>query len=192
MNEPVAATVVSGLAPWQQRVAVAAAFTAPGILVRLTGGVVPYPLQLVAYGTAVVAAAFMLAWACEAAQVDFAQGLVVAAVAFVAILPEYIVELHFAFTGAADYVTANLTGASRLLVGTAVALPAAVALLPRRWRPGRLGPLQLAPARRLDLAVLALAALWALRSVVVGHLSLLDSAVLVSLYAFYLYRAASI
>ena len=157
MNEPVAATAVSGLAPWQQRVAIAAAFTAPGILVRLTGGLVPYPLQLVAYGTAVVAAAFMLAWACEAAQVDFAQGLVVAAVAFVAILPEYIVELHFAFTGAADYVTANLTGASRLLVGTAVALPAAVALLPRRWRPGRLGPLQLAPARRLDLAVLALA-----------------------------------
>ena len=62
-------------------------------------------------------AAFILAWACEAAQVDIARGVVVAAVAFVAILPEYIVEVHFAFTGRADYVTANLTGASRLLLG---------------------------------------------------------------------------
>ena len=84
-------------------------------------------MQLVAYGAAVVAAAFMLAWACEAAQADVARGAVVAAVAFVAILPEYIVEVHFAFTGRAEYVTANLTGASRLLLGVCVALPAVVA-----------------------------------------------------------------
>ena len=42
----------------------------PGVLVRLTGGVAPPPMQVVAYGAAVVAAAFMLAWACEAAQID--------------------------------------------------------------------------------------------------------------------------
>ena len=119
-----------------QRLAATAAVTIPGILVRLTGGLVPYPVQLLAYGAAVVAAAFMLAWACEAAQVDVARGLVMAAVAFVAILPEYVVEVHFAFSGQAEYVTANLTGASRLLLGVCVALPAAVALLPRRWRPG--------------------------------------------------------
>src|SRR4029079_6246939 len=105
------------------------------------------------------------AWACEAAQVDIARGVVVAAVAFVAILPEYIVEVHFAFTGRADYVTANLTGASRLLLGVCVALPAAVALLPRRWRPRlAVGPITLAPAQRLPPAILRLAPRWGLRA----------------------------
>ena len=112
----------------------------PGLLVRLAGGSVPYPIQFFAYGAAVVSAAFMLAWACEAAQVDVGNGLVVAAVAFVAILPEYVVEVHFAFSGHAEYVTANLTGASRLLLGFGVALPAVVGLLPERWRPAVMKP----------------------------------------------------
>jgi len=176
---------------WQQRLAATAAGTVPGLLVRLSGGMVPYPLQLVAYGAAVVSAAFILAWACEAAQADVARGAVVAAVAFVAILPEYIVEVHFAFTGRADYVTANLTGASRLLLGVCVALPAAVAALPRRWRPGPVGPIALVPAQRVELAILALAGLWALRAVLTGRLTLFDAAVLISLYVLYLRRAAA-
>jgi cation:H+ antiporter len=177
--------------PWQQRLAATAAGTVPGLLVRLNGGAIAYPLQLVAYGAAVVTAAFILAWACEAAQVDVARGAVVAAVAFVAILPEYIVEVHFAFTGRADYVTANLTGASRLLLGVCVALPAAVAALPSRWRPSRVGPIALAPAQRVELAILALAALWAFRCAFTGRLTLLDALVLISLYGLYLRRAGA-
>jgi cation:H+ antiporter len=177
--------------PWQQRLAATAAGTAPGIVVRLGGGVVPYPLQLVAYGAAVVSAAFILAWACEAAQAEVARGAVVAAVAFVAILPEYIVEVHFALTGRADYVTANLTGASRLLLGVCVALPAAMALLPRSRRPQSVGPIALVPAQRVELGILALAAVWALRGAFMGRLTLLDSVALISLYALYLRRAAA-
>jgi cation:H+ antiporter len=179
----------AALGPWQQRLAWTAAGTVPGLFVRLSGGATPYPLQLLAYGGAVVAAAFMLAWACEAAQVDVARGAVVAAVAFVAILPEYVVEVHFAFSGRADYVTANLTGASRLLLGVCVALPAVVAALPRRWRPGRVGPIALEPSQRVDLAILAIAAVWALRGVTSGRLTLLDAIVLIALYALYLRRA---
>ena len=175
---------------WQRTLAGTAACAAPGLLVRLTGGGAPYPLQLLVYGAAVVAAAFLLAWACEAAQVDLGHGLVVALVAFVAILPEYIVEVHFALTGHAEYVTANLTGASRLLLGFAVAMPAAAALLPARWRPPRIGPLELAGSGRADLAVLAAGAVWSLRGVVGGKLTLLDSAVLIGLYALYLRRIA--
>ena len=106
--------------PWQRSLAGTAAWTVPALLVRLNGGAISYPLQLLVYGAAVVAAAFLLAWACEAAQVDVGNGLVVAAVAFVAILPEYLVEVHFALRGHAEYVTANLTGASRLLLGLAI------------------------------------------------------------------------
>jgi cation:H+ antiporter len=175
---------------WRQKLAATAACTAPGILVRLSGGAFPYPAQVLAYGGAVVAAAFLLAWACEAAQVDVAHGLVVAAVAFVAILPEFIVEVHFALTGQAEYVTANLTGASRLLLGCAVALPAAVSLLPARSRPA-LGHLELPEPHRIELAVLALGAVWSMRGVLAGRFGLLDAIVLIGLYVFYLRRAAS-
>jgi cation:H+ antiporter len=177
---------------WWEKVAAAAAATVPGLLVRMSGGAVPYPLQLVAYGTAVVAAAFMLAWACEAAQVDVAHGVVVAGVAFVAILPEYVVEVHFAFVGQAEYVTANLTGASRLLLGVCVALPAAMALLPPRWRShAHAGPVAVDPSQRVELAVLMAASLWALRGVALGRFTLLDSAVLIGLYLVYLRRVAA-
>jgi cation:H+ antiporter len=176
--------------PLQQRIAVAAAFTVPGILVRLTGGAAPPPLQLVAYGAAVVAAAFMLAWATEAAQVDIGHGVVIAVVAFVAILPEYIVEVHYAFTGQAEYVTANLTGASRLLLGCAVALPAVIGLLRGRWSVAPIGRLSLASPHRLELAILTLASLWTLRGVTRGELTPLDAAVLISLYVLYLRRVA--
>jgi cation:H+ antiporter len=180
----------AGLAPWQVRLALTAACTIPGLLVRFTGAGVSPPVQLVAYGAAVVAAAFMLAWACEAAQVDFANGLVVSVVAFVAILPEFVVELNFAFRGHAEYVTANLTGASRLLLGFCIAMPTVVGLLPASRRPARLGPIRLDPANRLDLAILVLASLWAGRGVLRGQLTVFDSAVLVSLYLLYLWRAA--
>ena len=178
------------LAAWQRTLAGTAACTIPGLVVRLTGSATPYPMQLLAYGAAVVAAAFLLAWACEAAQVDVAHGLVVAVVAFVAILPEYIVEVHFALMGQAEYVAANLTGASRLLLAVAVGLPAVVALLPDRWRPQRVGPLELPKPHRIELAILAVAALWSLRGVVSGRLTLLDAAVLISLYGLYLRRVS--
>jgi cation:H+ antiporter len=181
---------LDALEDWQERLAVAALCTLPGVLVRMGGDMLPAPLRLVAYGAAVAAAAFMLAWACEAAQVDLAHGLVVAAVAFVAILPEYVVEAHFAWTGHADLVTANLTGAIRLLLGFGVAMPAVLALLPARWRPGPVGPLRLAAPHRIELAILGLGAAWALRPVVRGELTLLDAAVLLSFYALYLRRVS--
>jgi cation:H+ antiporter len=169
---------------FRQRLAATAACTVPGLFVRVSGGPVSYPVQLLAYGAAVVAAAFMLAWACEAAQVDVAHGLVVAVVAFVAILPEYIVELHFAFTGQAQYVAANLTGASRLLLGCAIALPAAVALMPKH----KLGRIELPEPHRIELVVLLAGSLWSMRAVLAGQLGFLDAVVLIGLYVVYLRR----
>ena len=134
----------------------------------------------------------MLAWATEAAQVDIGHGVVIAFVAFVAILPEYVVELHYAFTGQAEYVTANLTGASRLLLGCAVGLPAVVALLRGRWGVAQPEHLSLPSAHRLELAILGLGSVWAIRGVMRGELTLLDSAVLVSLYVLYVRRVAAI
>ena len=152
----------------------------------------PYPLQLLAYGAAVVAAAFLLAWACEAAQVDIARGVVVAAVAFVAILPEYIVEVHFAFTGRADVRDREPdrrepAAARRVRRAAGGGGAAAAALAPAR----RSGRSRWRPRSASSSRSSRLAALWSLRGVVRGPADLLDALVLIALYGLYLRRAAA-
>ena len=70
----------------------------------------------------VVAASFVLAWAAEAAQVDISSGLAVALLAVIAVLPEYAVDLYFAYRAGerpeyVQYAAANMTGSNRLLLG---------------------------------------------------------------------------
>ncbi len=71
----------------------------------------------------VVAAAMMIAWAAEASQYSISQGLALAIVAIVQTLPEFFVEGAIAWNAGKDpvgwlpNVTANFTGANRLLTG---------------------------------------------------------------------------
>ena len=44
------------------------------------------------FGLAVVGAAFLLAWAAEVLQLDVSQGLALAVLALIAVLPEYAVD----------------------------------------------------------------------------------------------------
>ena len=94
----------------------------PALVLRL-GGLHPAPvLSLVIYGAAVVAASFLLAWAAEAAQIDVSGGLAIAVLALIAVLPEYAVDLYYAYTAGsnseyAQYAAANMTGSNRLLMG---------------------------------------------------------------------------
>ena len=61
-----------------------------------------------------VAASFLLAWAAEAARLDIAGPLAIAILAVIAVLPEYAVDLYFAWSAARDptyaqYAAANMT-----------------------------------------------------------------------------------
>jgi cation:H+ antiporter len=69
------------------------ALTAPALVLRLTGVHLPAALGLLAFGAAVVAASFLLAWAAEAARLDIAGPLAIAILAVIAVLPEYAVDL---------------------------------------------------------------------------------------------------
>ena len=101
---------------------ITAAFIVPAFVVRLSG-LHPDPVvSLVVYGAAVVAASFLLAWAAEAAQIDVSGGLAIAVLALIAVLPEYAVDLYYAYTAGHDpdyvqYAAANMTGSNRLLMG---------------------------------------------------------------------------
>ena len=74
------------------------------------------------YGLAIVAAAFMLGWVGEAAELDLSGGLSIGLLAIIAILPEYVVSTIISFHAGTNpamesLATANLTGANRLLIG---------------------------------------------------------------------------
>jgi len=120
---------LAALPVWQARLAAMAACSVPGVLLRLSGVHLPPVIGLLVFGGAVVAAAFMLAWAAEAAEIDLAPGIAVAGVASVAVLPEYVIEIYFAFTAKVEFVTASLTGSTRLLLSCAVGMPAIASLV---------------------------------------------------------------
>lgn len=185
------APALSALPGWQVKLALMAACTVPGLLIRLSGAHVPPPLGIVAFGGAVMAAAFMLAAAAEAAEIDVSPGVAVAGVAFVAVLPEYVIEVYFAFSGHVEFVTASLTGSTRLLLGFAVGMPALASFVLARRGGQRVETVEIDPRRRVDLAVIASASLYAPVVVLRGHLAWQDSIVLIGLYVVYMRRMAT-
>ncbi len=158
-----------------------------GVLVHYLRGLLPVQLEAIGLGIGLVGAAFMLAWAADAGEAIFSGGLVLAVISLVTVLPEFVIEIRFAFIQAAELVTANLTGATRLLLAGAVSLPLAVALR-AQVRKEPVPPLRLADNRRLELGVLLLVSLFAVQFTVRGNLTVVDSTVLILLYVLYARR----
>jgi cation:H+ antiporter len=144
-------------------------------------------LEALASGAAIFGAAFLLSWAAELGQLDLPRGLAIAGLAVIAVLPEYAVDLYLAWQAARDpayvgYATANMTGANRLLIGVGWAsLVFAVALRTR----GARREIQLAPAQSVELRHLLLATAYAFVIPLKGSLSIVDSVVLLAIFASY-------
>src|SRR3954453_20864078 len=102
--------------------ALTAAIAVPAVALRATGSHPDPLLALLAYGAAVVAASFLLAWAAEAVQVDISVGLASARLGFTTVLPEYAVDLYSAYTAGyqpeyAPNAAATFIGANQLVLG---------------------------------------------------------------------------
>ena len=141
------------------------------------------------FGGAIVAAAFVLSWAAEVAQMDVSQNLAVIFLALIAVLPEYAVDLYFAWTAAADphythYALANMTGANRLLIGLGWPLLVFVFYFKTRKTEIILGP-----RRAIELFWLAAATLYCFLIPIKGRLDIWDAVILFALFAGYTYRA---
>ncbi len=171
-------------------IGVAALTTVPGIVTALGLIDASDPVRATIYGVAIVGAAFLLSWAAEVVQLDFSQGLALALLALIAILPEYVVDATFAWLAAEDpsyagYAVANMTGANRLLIG--IAWPMVVVLA---WlRHGR-RTVELEAGHGLELVVLLAATIYAFWLPFKPAITLFDMAVLVSMFAFYIWRVA--
>lgn len=171
-------------------VAVAVLSMMPGLLVVL--GVVEANdiIKALVYGAAIVGAAFLLSWAAEVAQLDFSQGLALAMLALIAILPEYVVDASFAWLAAEDpayagYAIANMTGANRLLIG--IAWPMVIVLAFLRFRRFRV---DLQEGHGLEVVVLLAATIYAFVLPFKANINLIDMAMLFAIFAFYIWRIA--
>jgi len=160
------------------------------------------PLEgLALFGGAVLSAAFLLAWAAEALQVDIAKGLALAVLAFIAVLPEYAVDLYFATMAAkqpvyAQYAAANMTGSNRLLIGvgwSVVALCSVYAALKNRDPNAPKDPspgVSLHDGYGVDLVVLALATIWSLTMPLFEQIAIWHGVGLLLLFGFYVWRVS--
>ena len=172
---------------WRHHLMIAGWCAAIGVAFHFAGPIVPPQLAVLGLGVGLIGASFMLAWAADAGDAVFHGGFVLAAIALVTVLPEFIIEVRFAFIQQTDLVTANLTGATRLLLAGAIALPLLVAFLARR-RNAAAPPYQLKPTRRLELGILAITAVFAIQILARGALTVVDGAVLLALYVVYARR----
>jgi cation:H+ antiporter len=179
----------------------AVAVTLPGLVFRL-GGVHPiHWVGVAVYGIAIVGAAFVLAWGAETLQLDVSQGLALAILALIAVLPEYVVDFTFAAKAGgnpekyAPLALANMTGSNRLLIGVgwaAVVLIAAWRLTRISRREGYVGPIdtevRLDRSHSIEIAFLAIATLYSLTLPLKHNLTLFDAGVLILLFVLYAIR----
>lgn len=168
----------------------AVALTIPSLVWELSGLSASPPMEAVVFGGAVLGAAFLLSWGAEVAQLEVSQAFALAVLALIAILPEYAVDLYFAWRAADDpiyghYAAANMTGANRLLVG--LGWPVVVWLFWARWRHRAI---RLAPGDMIAVRFLGVATLYAFLIAWLGKFWWVDIVVLVGLFVWYLIRTA--
>jgi cation:H+ antiporter len=179
----------------------AAAITVPGLALRITGAHPPDWLAAVCFGLAVVGAAFILAWSAEVLQLDVSQGLTLAVVALIAVMPEYAVDFAFTWKAGknpqkyAPLALANMTGGNRLLIGIGWSMVVLLAA----WRMRRIArsegyegeldtDIHLDRPHAIEIGFLAVATLYSLTLPLKRTLSLFDAVVLVAIFVLYAAR----
>jgi cation:H+ antiporter len=201
--------------PARQRAALAAAAlaTLPAFLIRFGGIHASHPVEALLFGLAIVGAAFAISWAAETAQLDISAGLAIAILALIAVLPEYAVDFVFTAEGGnsfqadpscppdvagaespCDLALANMTGANRLLIGLGWSMVVFIAWYRlRRTRaipPGRWEGIRLSRDHSIELGFLWIATLYSLTLPLKASITLIDTVILVGLFAGYTWRVS--
>jgi cation:H+ antiporter len=186
------------------------AATVPGLVLRATGAHVPEALAALLFGLSIVGAAFLLSWAAEVAQLDVSAGLAIAVLAFIAVLPEYAVDMVFAFKAgnavqafgpachppgapgetACSLALANMTGANRLLIGIGWSMVVFIAWYRARARRRPIREIRLERSHSVEVAFLGLATVYGLSLPLKQSITLVDSIVLVAIFAAYTVRVS--
>ncbi|TAK74255.1 MAG: sodium:calcium antiporter [Dehalococcoidia bacterium] len=164
---------------------IALAGVVPGVALWASGAHIGTVPDTALFGLAIVSSAFLLAWAAEASETEIAQGLAVAFVALIAVLPEYAVSMSFAWKAGQDpayapFAVANMTGANRLLIGAAWPL-----IFFLFWLKNRGHILRLERSYSIDVIALGMATLWSFTLMARGSITLIDTVIFAAIFVGY-------
>ncbi len=168
----------------------ATALPVPWVVANAWGGLsIPEEVVAILTGLAIVGGAFILSWATELAERDVPQALALLVLALVSVLPEYAIDLQFAWKAGKDpsyaaYAVANMTGANRILIGLGWAAVVLIAC----HRAGT-NELALDPRQRLEMRFLLVATLYSFFIPIDHQISMFDAFVLLSLFLAYVVSA---
>ena len=142
------------------------------------------------FGVSIFAAATLLTWASEVAETEMSAGLALVILALIAVLPEYAVDLYFAWTAPdnpenAHLAVANMTGGNRLLVG--LAWPAIFFIF--YWRT-KIKEMNVLRSNALGVLFLGAATIYSFSIPLRGHLSLIDTGVMFGLFGTYMFLSS--
>lgn len=158
------------------------------ILLKFGVGHLSSPWNAIAPGFAIFGAAFMLSWGAELSQFEIPRSLAIAFLALIAVLPEYAVDMYFAWEAGKNpeyihYATANMTGANRLLIGVGWAT-----VVFAYFYKTKKGEVHLEPANRVELFSLTLATVYCFIIPFKQSLSWVDTIVLLLIFAWYMFQ----
>ena len=137
----------------------------------------------------ILTSSFIVAWAAEAAQFYISQGLALALLAWVQVLPEFAVEAVIAWNQDIALMTANFTGALRLLTGLGWPMIWLVHAVARHRRGERdfFSRIELDQEHAVEVVGLTPALLYFGFIIWKGSLGLIDAGVLLAIYTTYLF-----
>jgi cation:H+ antiporter len=164
-------------------------FAVAGALLLVAG-----PIQLVSPGATlwttpcILLASLFIAWGAEAAQFFVAQGFALAILAWLQTLPEFATEAVLSWHQERRLLLANLTGALRLLVGLAWPMIYSTAAYSHRRAMGTpLRAIAIREHQSVEVVGLIIPLVYALFIWRKGSLNVYDAAVLIAIYAAYLF-----
>ena len=136
----------------------------------------------------VIVSALIISWAAEAAEFSISQGLAVAIVALLQVVPEFMVEAVIAWRKDVNLMMANFTGSNRLLMGVGWPLIFITADVYSRWKNGKkLDVIRLRPENIVEVLALFVSSLYFIVVLLKRDLQIYDGIFLAGVFIFYMY-----
>jgi len=159
------------------------------VLLHGLGAALGPGLTALGSGLGILAAAFLISWAAELAQLEIPPTLAFILLALLTVLPEYAVDMYLAWQAGKDphyahFALANMTGANRLLIG--LGWPAVVIVY---WWKSRQREIVLEPEHRTAIWILLAATLYSFILPWKRTLAWYDAIILVTIFAVYVAQA---
>ena len=146
-------------------------------------------------GITIIACAFIVSWASEVLQEYLPPNFVLALLAIINVLPEYVVDIYFTYMAGikeeyTHYAISNMTGANRMLIGLVWPLILIIYLIAKSKKsPSLPNYIQLDKTNILEITFLMISTLYCFTLPFKGNLNLIDTLILFIIFGIYIYLA---